>query len=92
MKTITYFTSKTCTPCKTLLPKVEEIARKLSEDDPIQIDMYDIDFHSGLAMEVGVMSVPTLLFSNGEPLRYDTPRLTPANARPGNVKKMLEDL
>lgn len=49
------FYAEWCGPCKMLAPVLEEI-------DSIDIIKVNVDLHSDLAREYGVMSVPTLVF------------------------------
>lgn len=49
------FYAEWCGPCKMLGPVLEEI-------DNIEIIKVNVDLHSDLAHEYGVMSVPTLVF------------------------------
>lgn len=53
-----------CGPCKMIVPAVEEVA----EDHPeIKVCKLNIDDEPQLAMQYGVMSIPTLMvFKNGE--------------------------
>lgn len=59
------FYAEWCGPCKMLGPILEEI-------DSVDIIKVDVDIHSGLAKEYGIMSVPTLLFiKDGEVKRKE---------------------
>lgn len=59
------FYAEWCGPCKMLGPVLEEI-------EVIDIIKVDVDLHSELAREYGVMSVPTLLFiKDGEIIRKE---------------------
>ena len=58
------FYSKTCGPCKVMMGILEEISEELN-----QIKFYKIDAHENmdLSVELGIMSVPTILiYKNGE--------------------------
>jgi len=60
------FTATWCGPCKMLEPVVKDLA-KLWEGK-VKVFKLDVDDHSDLAMQYGVMGVPTLiLFVNGQP-------------------------
>ena len=53
-----------CGPCKMLSPIVEEIAKEI---DSVKVCRINIDENEGLAVEYGIMSIPTLIvFKNGE--------------------------
>ena len=53
-----------CGPCRMVSPIVDEIA---AERDDIAVGKVNVDEQSELAMQFGVMSIPTLLvFKNGE--------------------------
>ena len=54
-----------CGPCSMLAPIVEEISEDYSES--VKVGKIDVDDQPELAMQFGVMSIPTLiLFKNGE--------------------------
>ena len=62
------FTATWCGPCKMLEPVVEELAKEWA--GKVMVYKLDVDDHSDLAMQYGVMGVPTLiLFVNGEPVQ-----------------------
>ncbi|MBQ9227823.1 MAG: thioredoxin [Eubacterium sp.] len=53
-----------CGPCKMMSPIVEEIAEEHPE---FVVGKCDVDEAEGLAVQFGIMSIPTLLvFKNGE--------------------------
>ena len=53
-----------CGPCKMIAPAVEEVAKDHPE---IKVCKLNIDDEPQLAMQYGVMSIPTLMvFKNGE--------------------------
>ena len=55
-----------CPPCKALSPIVEEIEK---ENADIKFLKINVDDEQELAIEYGIMSVPTLVFiKNGEPV------------------------
>ena len=88
MKTIVYFTSDTCKPCKFLLPKVTE----LMKDDPdLKLVIVPIDTRDGAlkAQQAGVMTVPTLLFPEDDEIDDMTARLLPSMTTIKNIKKAL---
>ena len=54
-----------CGPCKMLSPIVEEIAAEKAGQ--VKVVKLDVDEVGGVAMDYGVMSIPTLIyFKNGE--------------------------
>ncbi len=56
-----------CGPCKMIAPILEEIAEEY--EGRLQICKLDVDHNNRLAMQYGVMGIPTLiLFKNGEPV------------------------
>jgi thioredoxin 1 len=62
------FTATWCGPCKMLDPVVTQ----LSQDWGAKVKVFklDVDDNSNLAMQYGVMGVPTLiLFVNGDPVQ-----------------------
>ena len=53
-----------CGPCRMLSPIIEELADELSD---VKIAKLDVDAFPAIAMEYGVMSIPTLiLFEHGD--------------------------
>lgn len=48
-----------CGPCQMLTPIMEEVADELSD---IKVCKINVDEENSLAMQYGVMSIPTLLF------------------------------
>lgn len=60
------FFSTTCTPCKILLPQLEQLS---SEREDVKIVKVNIEESPDLTSNFGIMGVPTLLlFKNGEPV------------------------
>ena len=62
------FTAVWCGPCKMLEP----IIKQLSQDwnGKVKVFKLDVDDNSNLAMQFGIMAVPTLiLFVNGNPMQ-----------------------
>lgn len=57
-----------CGPCKMLAPVLEELASKF--EGKLNIVKVDVDKDSDLAMQFGIMSVPTMiLFKDGQPIK-----------------------
>ena len=53
-----------CGPCRMIAPIVEEIADEF--DGKVKVGKVDVDENEDLAMEYGVMSIPTIMvFKNG---------------------------
>ena len=53
-----------CGPCKIMSPIVDEIAEEMSD---VTVGKVDVDEAGDLAMQFGIMSIPTILvFKNGE--------------------------
>lgn len=58
------FWASWCGPCRMLAPIVDEIA---SETDDIIVGKINVDEEAGLAIDYGIMSIPTLLvFKDGK--------------------------
>jgi len=56
-----------CGPCKMMLPVVEEIAKEIEDNSAMKIAKVNADENGELAMEYGVMSIPTfILFKSGQ--------------------------
>lgn len=56
-----------CGPCRALAPVVEQVADELAEK--ISVAKCNVDENQDIAMEYGVMSIPTLIiFRDGEEL------------------------
>ncbi len=63
-KVLVDFYATWCGPCKMMHPVIEELAKDYPE---LKIIKVDVDQHEDLAMNYGVMSIPTIiLFENGE--------------------------
>ena len=59
-----------CGPCRTVVPIVEEIARERSD---IKVGKIDVSEQPELALQFGVMSIPTLMVvKNGEVVKQAT--------------------
>jgi thioredoxin 1 len=57
-----------CMPCKMLAPVIDEIDAEAG--DKVKIAKVDVDAESAIAMEFGVMSIPTvILFKDGKELQ-----------------------
>jgi len=53
-----------CGPCKMIAPVMEQIA---SSDAGVDVYRVDVDVNPNLAMQFGVMSIPTIVsFKNGQ--------------------------
>jgi thioredoxin 1 len=62
------FTATWCSPCKMLDPVVTQLSQDW--DGKAKFVKLDVDENSNLAMQFGVMGVPTLiLFVNGNPVQ-----------------------
>ena len=62
------FTAIWCGPCKMLEPVVKQLSQEW--EGKVKIVKLDVDDNSKVAMQYGVMGVPTLiLFVNGEPIQ-----------------------
>ncbi|MFZ2096537.1 MAG: thioredoxin [Anaerolineales bacterium] len=59
------FTAVWCGPCKMLDPIVEQLSKQWG--NKVKVVKLDVDENSNLAMQYGIMGIPTLiLFLNGE--------------------------
>jgi thioredoxin 1 len=58
MLTIKYFTASWCGPCKMFGPTVD----KVQAETGANIQKIDVDNNKDMAINYGVMSVPTLIF------------------------------
>jgi thioredoxin 1 len=57
-----------CGPCRMLAPVMEELAGEVGER--VKIAKLDVDAESAIAVEYGVMSIPTvILFKDGKELK-----------------------
>jgi thioredoxin 1 len=62
------FTAIWCGPCKMLEPVVMQLSQEW--DGKVKVVKLDVDDNSNLAVQYGVMGVPTLiLFVNGNPVQ-----------------------
>ncbi len=65
------FTAVWCGPCKMLDPVVRQLSQEW--DGKVKVVKLDVDENSLVAMQYGVMGVPTLmLFVDGEPVHRTT--------------------
>ena len=56
-----------CGPCKMMAPVIDEIA---DESDDYKVCKLDVDEADEIAMQYGIMSIPTLMiFKAGEPVK-----------------------
>jgi len=62
------FTAIWCGPCKMLEPVIKQLSQEW--EGKVKIVKVDVDDNSKVAMQYGVMGVPTLiLFVNGDPIQ-----------------------
>ena len=77
------FGAEWCHPCKQLDPIVEELAQEWK--DSVKVLALDIDANVKTTMQMGVMSVPTLiLFLDGQPVE----RITGYQSKQKILKKL----
>ena len=61
------FWASWCGPCRMLSPIVDEIAKERTD---IKVGKINVDEQEALAVQFGIMSIPTLIvFKNGKPVR-----------------------
>jgi thioredoxin 1 len=75
MLTIKYFTAAWCGPCKMFGPIVD----KVKADTGINIQKIDVDNNKDMAIQYGVMSVPTLIFEREGTVVYRRTGVTSYN-------------
>ena len=64
-KVLIDFYADWCGPCKMMSPVIDEIAEEMKET--IKVGKINVDENQDLAMEYGVMSIPTIvILKNGE--------------------------
>lgn len=64
-KVLIDFYADWCGPCKMMSPIIDEIAEEMS--DTVKVGKVNVDENQDLAMEYGVMSIPTvIILKNGE--------------------------
>jgi thioredoxin 1 len=66
MKKLLTFTASWCGPCKMLKP----VLQQLHDDGLIVWENHDIDENKQLAQDMGIKSVPTLLFYEGDRIAF----------------------
>ena len=65
--TVVDFWAVWCEPCNRIAPVLKEIARDY--DGQLRVTRLDVDRYRQLAIQYGVMSIPTLiLFKDGQPV------------------------
>ena len=76
-----------CGPCQRMTPIVEELAEEYK--DTVVIGKYNIEEENDLTTQYRIMSIPTILFKNGEQIRD----LRLAGAQPKeNLEKQIKKL
>lgn len=60
MKQILYFSAEWCSPCKSLKPLVQDVAKNLGT----HITYIDVDMSPSLKDSYGITSVPTIIVEN----------------------------
>lgn len=64
-KVLIDFYADWCGPCKMMSPIIDEIAEEMKET--VKVGKINVDENQNLAMEYGVMSIPTIvILKNGE--------------------------
>ncbi|MFV2120563.1 thioredoxin family protein [Streptomyces sp. Act-28] len=61
------FTAKWCGPCRRLAPVLEQVAEEYA--DRLDVVALDVDTNPEAVSRCAVLSTPTLLFEDGEPVR-----------------------
>ncbi len=63
-KVLVDFYATWCGPCKMMHPVIDQLAE---EHKDLKVIKVDVDQHEDIAMDYGIMSIPTLIFfENGE--------------------------
>jgi thioredoxin 1 len=57
MKKILYFSAVWCGPCRSLAPKMDELAKEIT------IEKIDVDSQSDIATKFGITSIPTVIMT-----------------------------
>lgn len=56
-----------CGPCRTMTPRIHELAEKYKDNDKVKVVEVNVDEDNGLSQEHSVLSIPTFkVFSNGK--------------------------
>ena len=58
MKHIKLFTATWCGPCKMTKPIIEELEKELD----ILVEYYDVDTDRDMAIDMGIKSIPTIIY------------------------------
>lgn len=67
-KVLIDFYADWCGPCKMMAPVVEEVAEEFA--GKVKVGKVNVDNNQNLAMEYGIMSIPTLVvLENGKPIK-----------------------
>ena len=81
------FWAEWCAPCKMIAPAVEELAK--SYDGKMKFAKLDVDNNNKIALQYGVMSIPTLIiFKDGQ----EKERIIGAVAKGQLEKKIIPNI
>lgn len=84
-KILVDYTAKWCGPCKSLIPRLENLEKEYPNVTFVKID---VDENKEHVKEVGIFSIPTVMVYNGEKLIE-----TVKGAQPDSIyKSLLNDL
>ena len=81
------FSAEWCQPCKMLAPIVAEIAGEY--DGRVKVGHLDIDAGRQIAIQYGIMSVPTLLFFKDGKVRDQMTGAQPKRAIVDRISRLL---
>ncbi len=76
-----------CGPCKVLSPIVEELANDFA--GKLKVGKVNVDENNNLAMQFGVMSIPTLKFFKDGNVVGEIVGATPKNLIQAQIQKIL---
>jgi thioredoxin 1 len=86
MLVVKRFTSSWCQPCKQLAPVFDALQSEISE---VSFQTIDVDANKEAAIQVGVTSVPTVIFEKDGQQVYRFSGVLPKSVIAGLINKYL---
>jgi thioredoxin 1 len=79
-----------CNPCRIMAPFIEQLAAKYAGNEKVKIAKMDVDENQQTAMEMQIMSIPSLKFFKGGKIVAETVGVTPPNVLESKLEALLK--